>query len=204
LPSGAPRLLDDLVADELNVDEVVVTDELAEVLSFDLVPNFKVLGPRLGSAVQHLRPALAALDGAAAAFTLEGGGEITVHLPDGPVALGPDDLKLRVRGRSGYAASRQGGEVVALDLAIDEGLHRRGQAREVVRQVQELRKGKGLAVSDRIRLWLDGCADLADQWVTVGSEVLAVSVDPGPGPGAGTPLELDGVDGAQAWVEVVG
>ena len=48
-----------VVADELNVDQVVVAEELGEVLQFELVPNFKELGPRLGAAVKELKPALA-------------------------------------------------------------------------------------------------------------------------------------------------
>ena len=57
LPPGAPALLDAIVADELNVDEVVVTDELSKVLRFELLPNFRLLGPRFGSAVGEVRAA---------------------------------------------------------------------------------------------------------------------------------------------------
>ncbi len=204
LPPGAPRLLHQVVADELNVDRVVVTGELAEVLDFELVPNFKALGPRLGQSVQHLRGALADLDGPSAAAALEAGGTVTVALPDGPVELGPGDLELRVQGRPGYAASRQGAEVVALDLAVDDDLRRRGLARELVRQVQDLRKARGLEVSDRIRLWLTGADDLGGLWDEVGSEVLAVAVTPGPGEGDPAPLELDDHPDAVAWLVVAG
>ena len=47
LPSGAPAILHDIVAEELNVDEIDVADELGEVLEFELVANFRTLGPRL-------------------------------------------------------------------------------------------------------------------------------------------------------------
>ena len=48
LPPDAPEILRDIVADELNVDEIDTADELSEVLAFELVPNFRTLGPRLG------------------------------------------------------------------------------------------------------------------------------------------------------------
>jgi len=199
-PTLAPALLAE-VADELNVDEVVVAHELGEVLSFELVPNFRELGPRLGPAVRDLKEALAALDGAAAAASLEAGGTVHVPLPSGPVELGAGDLELRVRGQAGYAVSREGGEVVALDLAIDEDLRRRGWARDVVRQVQDLRKRSGLEVSDRIRLWLSGLDDLAEQFGLIAAEVLATEVLAGIGPGEGTLLELDGRDAvAYGWL----
>ena len=73
-----------------------------------------------------------------------------------PVELSPDDVQLRVRGQQGFAVSREGGEVVALDLTLDESLRKRGLAREVVRLVQDLRKTSGLDVSDRIRLHVVG------------------------------------------------
>jgi isoleucyl-tRNA synthetase len=204
LPAGRPPLLEALVADELNVDSVVVTDELGDVLRFELVPNFKVLGPRLGEAVKHVREALGAIDGAAAAADLEAGRPVRVELPEGPVELGPDDVELRVRAQPGYAVSRDGGEVVALDLTLDDDLRRRGLARELVRQVQELRKTRGLEVQDRIRLHLVGVEPLEPLLDEVAREVLAVEVDGSPGPGEPLALDFDGeIEGAQAWLEPV-
>ena len=169
--------------------------ELGEVLRFELVPNFKALCPRLGKAVKEVKPALAALDGSLAAAAIEAGETVTITLSTGPVALGPGDLELRVQGQPGYAVSRDGGEVVALDLAIDEDLRLRGLAREVIRNVQDLRKASGLEVSDRIHLYLAGVDELAPYFELIGREVLAVSVTAGPGPGGDTAVfELDGYD----------
>ena len=151
-----------------------------------------------------MKPALAALDGAVAAAALEAGESVTIMLAGEPVELSPDDLALRVRGQQGFAVSREGGEVVALDLTLDEGLRQRGLARDVVRLVQDLRKTSGLEVSDRIRLYVVGLDGLAEQLEFIAQEVLAVDVVTGPGPGAGTPLELEEVDGpVEVWLEKV-
>ena len=180
-----------MVAEELNVDEIDVADELGEVLEFELVPNFGMLGPRLRDQVKYLKPALAALDGAGAAAALEAGRSITVDLPGGPVDLGADDVQLRVRGQQGFAVSREGGEVVALDLVLDDSLRRRGLAREVVRLVQDLRKNSGLDVSDRIVLNLVGLDSVTGQFDFIAREVLAVAIVTGPGEGEGTLLKLE-------------
>ena len=202
LAPGSPEILADVVADELNVDEVVKVTELGDAVSLELVPNFRVLGPRLGEAVKEVRSALGmfgALDVAAAAAALEGGGTVTVELSGGPVALGPDELEVRVRGQEGFAVSREGSAVVALDLALDDDLRRRGLVREVVRHVQDLRKARGLEVSDRIHLWLTGVdPGLFD---AIGREVLAVEVSPGPGRGEAVALEVGGVGRVEAWLE---
>jgi isoleucyl-tRNA synthetase len=191
LPAGAPPILRDVVADELNVDEIDAGDELGDVIQFELVPNFKTLGPRLGERQKGLRPALAALDGAVAAEALEAGRSIVVTLGGEDVELTPDDVTLRVRPQQGFAVSREGGEVVALDLAVDDELRLRGLARDVVRLVQDLRKTRGLEVSDRIRLHLVGLEVLSAHFDFVAREVLAVEIAAGPGQGDGTRLDLE-------------
>ena len=66
-PPNAPRPPAGVVEEELNVDHLEYGQELAEVLSFELVPNFRSVGPRLGEAVKELRGALSALDAGEAA-----------------------------------------------------------------------------------------------------------------------------------------
>jgi isoleucyl-tRNA synthetase len=207
LPSDAPAILYDMVAEELNVDEIDVADELSEVLEFELVPNFRTLGPRLGEQVKDLKPALAALDGATAAAALESGHSITLVLSGGPVELGPDDVQLRVRGQQGFAVSREGGEVVALDLTLDDSLRHRGLAREVVRLLQDHRKSSGLDVADHIRLHLEGLDMIQGHFDYIAREVLADSIMSGPGEGEGTVLELETDEGtiaARAWLRKAG
>jgi isoleucyl-tRNA synthetase len=206
LPPDAPMILRDIVAEELNVDEIDTGDELGDVLTFELVPNFRVLGPRLGERVKELKSALAALDGAQAGVELEEGRPLSLTLAGEPVELSPEDVTLRVRGQPGFAVSREGGEVVALDLTLDDELRKRGLAREVVRLVQDLRKTRGLEVSDRIRLHLVGLGPIAEHFGFIAREVLAVEVLAEPGGGEGTALDLEDellTDPARVWLERV-
>jgi isoleucyl-tRNA synthetase len=199
LPTGSPRPPEGVVEEELNVDVLEFSSELADVLTFELVPNFRTLGPRLGEAVKELKPALAALDSVATAQALEQGQTVSIYLSNGEVILTSDDLDLRVQSQGGFAVSRAGGEVVALDLAIDDGLLRRGYLRDVVRQVQDLRKNSGFDVSDRITLHLVGVDDLSDGFSLLANEVLAIEIVTTPGPGEGVALDLDDERQARAW-----
>jgi isoleucyl-tRNA synthetase len=189
-----------IVEDELNVDELEYGTELAEVLSFELVPNFRSVGPRLGEAVKELRGALGALDTAAAAAAIEAGEGITVSLSTGEFTLGAEDVELRIKSQEGFAVSREGAEVIALDLTLDDDLRRRGYLRDVVRQVQDLRKNSGLDVADRIVLHVTGLEDLSTHFDVLASEVLATEVHLGSGEGTGTVLELDDDRLALAWI----
>jgi isoleucyl-tRNA synthetase len=90
--------------------------------------------------------------------------------------------------------------VIALDLTLDDELLRRGYLRDVVRQVQDLRKNSGLDVSDRIVLHVFGLDDLSEGFELLANEVLAVEVITGSGWGDGTVLELDDDRDARAWI----
>jgi isoleucyl-tRNA synthetase len=121
-------------------------------------------------------------------------------LSTGDFQLSAVDIELRVKGQGGYAVSRDGGEVIALDLTLDDELLRRGYVRDVVRQVQDLRKNSGLDVSDRIVLHVFGIDDLREGFELLANEVLAVEVITGSGWGDGTVLELDDERDARAWI----
>ncbi|MGP0005464.1 MAG: isoleucine--tRNA ligase [Acidimicrobiales bacterium] len=188
LPPRSPGLLDEDIAEELNVDEVIMSDTLSDALSVRLVPNFQRLGPRLGAASKHVRAALAGLDAAAAssaAAALAGGGTITVDLQGSAVELGPEDVAVRTTPREGFTAAGEGGLAVALDLELDEDLRHRGLVREVVRQLQDLRKEAGLELSDRIVVRLEGYDDLAADAGLIAREVLAAHIEFGALDGAG-------------------
>ena len=206
LPPDSPALPPGIVEDELNVDRVEVTTELGDVLAYELVPNFKLLGPRIGKRVQELRTAMTTVDTAAAAIELTEGRPVTVQLADGPVELSAEEVELRVRAQPGFAVSRDGAEVLALDLALDDDLRRRGLAREVIRHVQDLRKETGLEVSDTIVLHVVGIDDLAPLFEMIAREVLAVRMETSPPPGAGPGTDLvldDGADGRRVtiWIQ---
>jgi isoleucyl-tRNA synthetase len=91
--------------------------------------------------------------------------------------------------REGWAVASEGGETVALDLALTPELRRAGLARDVVRTLQEARKAAGLEVWDRIEVVWAADGELAealrDHGPAVADEVLATSFGPGAVPGAG-------------------
>ena len=81
LPPDSPPLLEELVAEELNVDDVERVDRMSQLVSFELVPNFRLLGPRLGETVKEVRPALARADAAALVEQLERQGSCRARAP---------------------------------------------------------------------------------------------------------------------------
>jgi isoleucyl-tRNA synthetase len=142
-PSLLPGLesLSDLVAAELNVKRLEFVSDAGSLVERQVIPNFRVLGPRLGARVQELKAALAE-----GSFAPDDEGR--VHVAD--LVLEPGDYELRVRSREGFEAVDDGRFVVAVDTRITDELAREGLARDVVRHLQNVRKELGFEVADRI------------------------------------------------------
>ena len=191
------RGLEDLVAEELNVKEIEVVAGLADLVSYSVKPNFKTLGPRFGARVKQVAGALAHADARSIVEAVEQGGVATIEIDGEPQTLSRDELDIRVEGRSGYSLVQEGPYGVALDLEIDDELRAEGIAREIVRAVQDLRKAKGLAVEDRIRLRLSTddqpiAAAITAHEPFISQEVLATELRLGDAGADDETLELDG------------
>jgi isoleucyl-tRNA synthetase len=138
--------------EELNVKRVVVTQQVGDLITYVIKPNFAVMGPKYGKKIGAIRDALGAVDPAAAAAKLEAGSPVVVTLPgeDGPLELQPEELVVETREREGFAVAQEVGLVVALDTELDDALLQEGIARDLVRIINDMRKSADFDVSDRI------------------------------------------------------
>jgi isoleucyl-tRNA synthetase len=153
---------DDLLvhlAEELNVKAVHFVDDPSRYLTYEVKPRFDVLGPRFGPQVQLVARALRAMTPEAAMRAIEQGGGLEVVIDGQSVRLGPDDVETRMHEAKGYAAQGERGEFAILETALTPELVLEGRARELVHQVQNLRKEADLAVDDRIVLGYEGPLD---------------------------------------------
>jgi len=140
------------IREELNVRELGFTQEPHKYVEFQLLPNFRVLGPKLGKQVPACKKALGEADGSALYAEMEENGKIVVDLPGGPVDLTPDEVEVRLSAREDFAAASGGGQVVVIDTRLDESLRREGLAREVINRIQRARKAMDLAYEARIEV----------------------------------------------------
>ena len=175
------RVLEDLLAEELNVKEIEIVAGLADLVSYSVKPNFKALGPRFGARVKDVARVLTLSDARSIVEAIESEGTVEISLDGESVALSRDELDIRIEGREGYSLVQEGAYGVALDLEITDELKAEGIAREVVRAIQDLRKAKGLAVEDRIDLQVHAGSPVVDAALQlyselIGSEVLASSL----------------------------
>jgi isoleucyl-tRNA synthetase len=179
LPAG----LRDEVAAELNVRELGSLDDVpGGLLRTDVRPDFGSLGRRFGALTPAVAAAVTEADPVALASRLAAAGLSEVDVGGQAVMIEPADVVITLRPREGWAVSSEAGETVALDTEVTPELRREGLAREVVRLVQEARKGDGLDVSDRIILRWRASGEVAEALTghagLIGGEVLAASFGP--------------------------
>ncbi len=170
------------IQEELNVRRVGFSNEPAKYVNFELLPNFRALGPKLGKQVPACKKALAQADGAALYAQMEADGKITISLPEGPVELSPDEIEVRLSAKEGFAAASGGGQVVVLDTHVDDDLKREGLAREVINRIQRARKTMDLAYEARIHVHWQAEGELAkalhEHGAHIAQETLATEFAP--------------------------
>jgi isoleucyl-tRNA synthetase len=152
----------ELVLDELNVKSwgSLRADD-GHLCTLRAKPNFRVLGKRLGGRMKAAAELIEGLSQAAIA-RIRSGEAVELDLPGGIERVGPDDVQVSVETDAAFDVETDGRFVVYLETELTPELVAEGWAREVVNRVNGLRKERGLAVDDRIRLVLgaQGRADL--------------------------------------------
>ncbi|HET7482378.1 MAG TPA: isoleucine--tRNA ligase [Actinomycetota bacterium] len=152
--AGSLAGLETQIAEELNVKALEAAHGVGELVTYTVKPNFKELGPRFGPKVKVVAGLLAEKDPHDIVTDLEATGTTHLELEGADISLSAKELDVRVEGRAGFSLAQDGAYGVALDMELTPELIAEGNAREVVRAVQDLRKSSGLAVEDRIELWL--------------------------------------------------
>jgi len=198
LPGGERPELDtllDLVADEVNVREVIRIGDESTLVERRVKPLLPKIGKKLGPAIP-----------AVMAAARDGRFEI---LPDGSVALGgvvlaPDEVEILAAPRPGTAVAADDGLVVVIDTELTDALRAEGDARELQRAIQDLRRDVGLELDDRIDLVIalpDGSGGVRPHLPAVAAETLADTVAEGPLPD-GWPRATIALGGAEVTVAI--
>jgi isoleucyl-tRNA synthetase len=163
----------ELLADELNVKQVELTDDIDTYGRFELTVNARVAGPRLGKDVQA---AIKAVKSGDAVVNADG------TLTAGPAVLQPEEYSSRlVAADPDYtAALPDGAGLVVLDGTVTPELEAEGWARDLIRELQEFRRRGELDVGDRLGTLEVSVPELPEGWSDdfndlIAGEVLALS-----------------------------
>ena len=144
-----------LILEELNVKKVTFIADLTLYMNFSVKPNFKEVGKIFGSKMKLFQESLATLK-EEEILSLESGEEISIVMNDETVNVTSSMVDIRVLAKPGFNVAMEGNLFVILNTERTPELILEGMAREFVSKVQNMRKTKGLEITDRIILYYDG------------------------------------------------
>ncbi|MDE7253856.1 MAG: isoleucine--tRNA ligase [Acetatifactor sp.] len=146
----------DIIADELNVKEVLFADDVREFTSYSFKPQLRTVGPKYGKQLGGIQKALASLDGNAAMDELNANGALKFDVDGVTVELTKEDLLIEMTQKEGYVSQEDNHMTVVLDMNLTEELIEEGFVYEIISKIQNMRKDADFEVMDHIRVSLNG------------------------------------------------
>ena len=142
----------DLCKDELNVKQVIFTEDARAFTSYKLKPQMRTLGPKYGKLLGKIGQHLQTLDGNEVVDAFAAGETVRFELEGTQVELSGGDVLTEPTQKPGFMAQQDRGVTVVLDTNLTQDLIDEGYAREIVSKVQTMRKEAGYDVTDRIQV----------------------------------------------------
>ncbi|MEO8086962.1 MAG: isoleucine--tRNA ligase [Bacteroidota bacterium] len=170
----------ELILSEVNVKQLEFVDEKTTNITKNLKLNFKTLGKKYGKLMKAIQ--LYAIDHSKTIIdSIEQKGQYDVVIGHEPVMLLPEDVEIIPVDLPGWKVANSGSLTVALDITVSPKLKEEGLAREFVNRIQNLRKDRGFAVTDKISLTVLDHAEIKNSLLNnkeyICAEILATSFE---------------------------
>ena len=148
-----PEMFKELVADELNIKEIIFTDDAENFTQYKFKPQLRVLGPRYGKLVPQIAKALEEVDGNETMKAFKEGRPVTLKVDGNDVELNESDVLIEVTQKQGFVSETDRNITVVLDTNLTPELIEEGFVREIISKIQTMRKEAGFEVQDHIKLY---------------------------------------------------
>ena len=166
-----PEAYNEIIAEELNVKNVIFTEDASEFISYTFKPQMRTLGPKYGQLLNPIRTALTELDGTKAMAELNATGVLKLDINGQEIELTKDDVLISTAQKEGFVAQSEGGFTVVLDTHLSEELIEEGFVRELISKIQTMRKEADFEVQDHILVAYTGNAKIAEIMSRNNSEI---------------------------------
>lgn len=171
--------MEDSIREELNVKNVVFHEKEDELVEYRAKANFRVLGKELGGLMGEAAGKIQSL-GQNEILSILDGGVLSLDIGDRTVELTEDKIIVDRLEKEHLKVLNEGTLTVGLDTLLTKELIQEGQVRDLIRGIQNLRKEKGLDVTDRIRLFVSGTKSMKEGFESfkefISSETLASEI----------------------------
>ena len=182
-----------LILDEVNVKELTFVEGGDGMLVKKVKCNFRVMGKKFGKQMKSVSQAVNEMSQSDIS-ALERDGQITLNTADGAALIELSDVEIISEDIPGWVVANEGNLTVALDVTITPELHNEAIARELVKNIQGIRKESGFDITDRINVVVSDVADastvISQFGEYISNQVLANSLTAGDATG-GKDVEID-------------
>ena len=144
-----------LIMEELNVKEVVFTEDISKFMNFSVKPNFKEVGKVLGSKIKEFQSKLQELTSDDINL-LRDNKEITIKLDNEDFTVNSNMVLINSVSKEGFDVALEDNDFIILNTELTSDLINEGIAREFVSKIQNLRKQKDFDIVDRINIYYSG------------------------------------------------
>lgn len=151
----------DVILDEINVKELIVLKDDADIVTKSAKPNFKTLGPKFGKKVNPVANAIRQFNKELIG-KLEKGESVFVTLGEESFEVQKENVEIISSEITGWSVESDEGVTVALDTLLNDSLIQEGLAREFVNRIQNMRKDAGFEVTDRILISVEAVDEFVD------------------------------------------
>ncbi|MGJ1506175.1 isoleucine--tRNA ligase [Sphingobacterium siyangense] len=149
----------DLILSETNIKDIEFITDTTGIIKKKIKPNFKALGAKVGKDMKLVSSSIQSLT-IDQISTLESTGELA--LAGTPYTILLSDVEIIAEDVEGWQVANLGKLTVALDVHLTEELKKEGLSRELINRLQNLRKDKGLEVTDRINVKLTAASEVVN------------------------------------------
>jgi len=196
----------ELLMNELNVKNIDIVADEEGVLVKRIKPDFKKLGPKFGKAMKAVAAAVQNMSQQQIAM-LEREGSISIDIAGGGSAeLSLADVEIISEDIPGWLVANEGNITVALDVTVTDELRREGIARDIVNRIQNIRKGRGYDITDKIVLTFaasDTITPVIEQFGQyIGGQVLASDITMSDSITVDDKVESFDIDGTDVTVRI--
>ncbi len=144
-----------LIMEELNVKEVVFTEDISKFMNFSVKPNFKEVGKVLGHKIKEFQSELQELTSDDINL-LRDNKEITIKLDNEDFTVNSNMVLINSVSKEGFDVALEDNDFIILNTELTSDLINEGIAREFVSKIQNLRKQKDFDIVDRINIYYSG------------------------------------------------
>ena len=166
-----------IILSEINVKEIEFLGKDSDVLTKQIKPNFKTLGPKFGKDMKLI-------SGVVNQFSADDIKKIEKdgnYLINEGITIDISDVEITSKDIPGCIVATNNGLTVALDITLSDELREEGLAREFINRIQNLRKDSGFEVTDKVKIQVEKndslTAAINNNFTYICDETLAVQLD---------------------------